>query len=155
MLFRSGANHECVIRNCTVAGNTGTLYAGGIRFEHMAGLAPGRVTIINTIAVGNRMGSNESNYSVTDVLKNAVDSRNCFFGLASEAGQTSDSLRGDLNDDETVNLKDAVLLRRYIAGGWNVEPDESASDINGDGTVNLKDVVMLRRFIAGGWDVTL
>ena len=90
-----GANHECVVRNCTVSGNTGTLYAGGIRFEHMAGFTPGKATIINTIAVGNTMGGNESNFSVTDVLKDAVNSRNCFFGLASEADQAPDSLYGD------------------------------------------------------------
>lgn len=90
-----GANHECVVRNCTVSGNTGTLYAGGIRFEHMAGFVPGKATIINTIAVGNKMNSNESNFSVTDVLKDSVNSRNCFFGLASEADQAPDSLYGD------------------------------------------------------------
>ena len=90
-----GANHECVVRNCTVSGNTGTLYAGGIRFEHMAGFTPGKATIINTIAVGNTMGGNESNFSVTDVLKDAINSRNCFFGLASEADQAPDSLYGD------------------------------------------------------------
>lgn len=60
---------------------------------------------------------------------------------------------GDLNGDGTVNLKDAVLLRRYIAGGWNAEIDKNCADVNGDGEINLKDVVMLRRRIAGGWDV--
>jgi len=62
---------------------------------------------------------------------------------------------GDLNNDGSVNLKDAVLLRRYIAGGWNVALDENVADINKDGAVNLKDVVLLRRYIAGGWNVTL
>lgn len=62
---------------------------------------------------------------------------------------------GDLNDDGEINLKDVVLLRRYIAGGWNVTLDESVADINGDETVNLKDVVLLRRYIAGGWNVEL
>ena len=90
-----GANHECVVRNCTVSGNTGTLYAGGIRFEHMAGFTPGKATVVNTIAVGNTMGGNESNYSITDVLKDSVNSRNCFFGLTSEADQAPDSLYGD------------------------------------------------------------
>lgn len=58
---------------------------------------------------------------------------------------------GDMNGDGTVNLKDVVLLRRYIAGGWNVTVDESKADMNGDGKVNLKDVVLLRRIIAGGY----
>ena len=65
------------------------------------------------------------------------------------------SILGDLNGDETVNLKDVVLLRRYIAGGWSVTLDESVADVNGDETVNLKDVVLLRRYIAGGWNVEL
>lgn len=62
---------------------------------------------------------------------------------------------GDLNGDGEVNLKDVVLLRRYIAGGWNTELNEASADLNGDGSVNLKDAVLLRRFIAGGWNVTL
>ena len=32
-----------------------------------------------------------------------------------------DPQAGDLNRDGQVNLKDVVLLRRYIAGGWDVE----------------------------------
>ena len=62
---------------------------------------------------------------------------------------------GDVNGDGTVNLKDVVMIRRYIAGGWNVTINESVADVNGDGNVNLKDVVMIRRYIAGGWDVDL
>lgn len=68
---------------------------------------------------------------------------------------SAQTVPGDLNGDNNVNLKDAVLLRRYIAGGWNVSLTETTADINKDGTVNLKDVVLLRRFIAGGWNVTL
>ena len=62
---------------------------------------------------------------------------------------------GDVNQDGEVNLKDAVLLRRYIAGGWNATLDETIADVTKDGAVNLKDVVMLRRFIAGGWHIIL
>ena len=61
--------------------------------------------------------------------------------------------KGDVNGDGTVNLKDVVMIRRYIAGGWNVTINESVADVNGDGNVNLKDVVMIRRYIAGGWNV--
>ena len=57
--------------------------------------------------------------------------------------------------DGIVNLKDVTLLRRSIAGGWNVTVDANAADLNSDGNVNLKDVTLLRRFIAGGWGVTL
>ena len=62
---------------------------------------------------------------------------------------------GDINGDETIDLKDVVLLRRYIAGGWNAEVDEAIADLNDDGAVDLKDAVLLRRYVAGGWNVTL
>ena len=65
------------------------------------------------------------------------------------------TIAGDLNGDGKVNLKDVTILRRYIAGGWGIELDETTADLNGDGKINLKDVTLLRRFIAGGWDVTL
>lgn len=63
--------------------------------------------------------------------------------------------KGDINGDGTINLKDVVMLRRYIAGGWNVTADDAAADVNGDGKVNLKDAVTLRRYIAGGWNIDL
>ena len=66
-----------------------------------------------------------------------------------------DKTPGDANGDGSVALKDVVLIRRFIAGGWNVSLDISVADVNDDGTVNLKDVVLIRRFIAGGYNVTL
>ena len=50
-----------------------------------------------------------------------------------------------------VGTKFSTVLRRYIAGGWNVKIIEANSDINGDGTINAEDVTMLRRFLTGGW----
>lgn len=60
---------------------------------------------------------------------------------------------GDVNGDGTVKLNDAILLRRYIAGGGGTI-DMEAADVNGDGSVKLNDAIILRRYIAG-WDVTL
>ena len=48
-----------------------------------------------------------------------------------------------------------AVLRRAIAGGYDVTVAEGATDVNKDGAVNAKDVTVLRRFIAGGYDVTL
>ena len=62
---------------------------------------------------------------------------------------------GDANGDGMLNLKDTVLIRRYLAGGWDVTIDETAADADGDGTVTMQDVVLLNRYIAGGWDVEL
>lgn len=62
---------------------------------------------------------------------------------------------GDASGDGVLNLKDTVLIRRYLAGGWDVEIDEDAADVDGDGEVTVQDVVLLNRYIAGGWDVEL
>ena len=75
-----------------------------------------------------------------------------YAGTAAEAGSVSLTKKGDVNGDGDINLKDVVLIRRYIAGGFGTKLDEAIADMNGDGIVNLKDVVMLRRQIAGGWD---
>ena len=74
------------------------------------------------------------------------------WGFRFEPFDSASEVTGDINGDNAVDSKDVVLLRRYIAGGWDVTLNKSAADLNGDGTINLKDVVKLRRAIAGGWD---
>lgn len=71
------------------------------------------------------------------------------------AASAAERAVGDLNGDGTVNLKDVVILRRYIAGDWDVSLDDQTADLNENGKVNMKDVALLRRYIAGGWDVSL
>ena len=89
-----GENLDCVIRNCTVVGNTASLHAGGIRLE-MTDSNHGSAVILNTIAVGNKLGGNESNYAVNTDTIGITGSGNCFFGLESEANSIPDSLFGD------------------------------------------------------------
>ena len=47
------------------------------------------------------------------------------------------------------------MLRRHLAGGWNVKINAANADVNKDGAINAKDVTMLRRFLAGGWGISL
>ena len=61
----------------------------------------------------------------------------------------------DVNGDGEITTKDVTILRRYLAGGWDVTINEANSDINGDGEVTTKDVTLLRRHLAGGWGVEL
>ncbi|MCR5839724.1 MAG: DUF2341 domain-containing protein [Kiritimatiellae bacterium] len=89
-----GEQLDCVIRNCTVAGNVGSLHAGGIRLE-MTSSNHGSAVILNTIAVGNTLNGNESNYAVNTDTIGITGSGNCFFGLESEANSIPDSLFGN------------------------------------------------------------
>ena len=62
-------------------------------------------------------------------------------------------IAGDINGDKKVNIKDAILLFRYIAN-WSVAVDEGALDVTGDGKVNIKDAITLFRYISN-WDVEI
>ena len=54
---------------------------------------------------------------------------------------------GDVNGDGRVNLADAGLIMRHVAG-HDVKADTFAADVNGDGKVSLTDAAALMRGIA-------
>lgn len=66
-----------------------------------------------------------------------------------------DYMPGDLNSDKKVNPTDIILLRRFIAGGYEQSINEAAADVNNDGKKNPTDVILIRRYIAGGYGVDL
>ena len=76
-------------------------------------------------------------------------------GFDIENGSVSivDTLPGDINNDNAVNMKDVVLLQQYI-NKWDVVVDKISADVNDDGKVNMKDIVLIQQYI-NGWDVVL
>ena len=56
---------------------------------------------------------------------------------------------GDVNDDGVVDVADVIVLRRYLAGGYEVVIDEFAADMDNNGYITVADVVLLRRFLVG------
>ena len=66
-----------------------------------------------------------------------------------------EAVRGDTNDDDSLDTKDVILMRKYLAnlnydtGISSVEISENA-DINGDGLVRLHDLYLLREHIVNG-----
>ncbi len=62
---------------------------------------------------------------------------------------------GDANSDGKVDVRDVTALRRYLAGGWNVNISQENTDVNCDGKVDSKDLTILRRYLAGGWGIEL
>ena len=57
---------------------------------------------------------------------------------------------GDVNNDEVINSRDYVLIRRYILKTYTLdENQEKAADINGDGKIDSRDYVFIRRSILG------
>ena len=84
-----------------------------------------------------------------------VDLQNVACAITNGAVTVSIRKAGDANGDGVLDLKDVVLMRRFLAGGWDVMIETKNMDVDGDGTLSLKDSTLLSRFLAGGWNVTL
>lgn len=71
-----------------------------------------------------------------------------YYGTAYRIKLTTETaMLGDLNEDQTVNVSDVVLLRQIIMND-NADANQlAAGDMNGDGTLNVSDVVALRQLI--------
>ena len=54
------------------------------------------------------------------------------------------SILGDLNDDETINVLDVILL---VNMALNETDDDFNGDMNSDGIINILDVVILVNII--------
>ena len=55
---------------------------------------------------------------------------------------------GDANSDGSVDIKDILILRKFISGA-DVDIDMNLSDVDGDGAVGFRDILYIRRYIAG------
>ena len=73
-----------------------------------------------------------------------------------EVTEVTVAVKGDLDGDGRINMKDLAQLRRNMAEG-TVEGglEQLLIDFNGDGVVNMKDMGLLRRYLAGGYGVEL
>ena len=64
-----------------------------------------------------------------------------------EGSVTVGPLYGDANDDLGVNMKDVLVMRKFLSG-MNVAINMTNADTNADGAVNMKDVLLLRKYLA-------
>lgn len=95
-----------------------------------------------------------SNCGEVPGISGSVSVNVCYVTLSSTEPVTW-SRRGDVNKDDSVDLKDVVIMRRNLAGGWKDQADKQNADVTRDGSFDLKDVVVLRRYLAGGSGLTL
>ena len=58
-----------------------------------------------------------------------------------------DVLYGDANNDGSINMKDVLTERRFLAD-LSTKISMTLGDCNGDGAVNMKDVLILRQYLA-------
>ena len=87
------------------------------------------------------------------ILLTAVFVITALAGAFPAGAETYGYLRGDVNDDGTLSMKDVLAIRRLLAGDFG--EDEAfvlAADVDGDGALTMKDVLKLRKIIAGAED---
>ena len=90
-------------------------------------------------------------YDEDEIFNTAFE--NVYFAVKEGIVDVIDYIPGDINGDNTVNLKDVALLQQYLSG-WEVTIVEVSADVNGDNNINLKDVALLQQYLSG-WEVTL
>ena len=61
---------------------------------------------------------------------------------------------GDLNNDNKIDSKDILLMKKKLAGYEVADLNKEACDVNGDGKVTSVDAVLLLKYVAG-YDVKL
>lgn len=57
------------------------------------------------------------------------------------------SLKGDVNDDNKIDINDYVLLQKVVSGKVQDGYDKDNADVNSDGKINSKDLLALRQLI--------
>ncbi|MBR7132315.1 MAG: InlB B-repeat-containing protein [Clostridia bacterium] len=82
----------------------------------------------------------------TSVIADAIDAA---------MSRTSDYTPGDVNGDGRIDALDVNLVRRHIAGGYDVKINALAADVNADGYVTAKDVSCIRQYVVGGYGTKL
>ena len=55
-------------------------------------------------------------------------------------------LRGDVDGNGKLNMKDLATLQRYV-NGWDVKINEKNADLTGEGKINMKDVAELQKLL--------
>ena len=66
----------------------------------------------------------------------------------SETTPTGIAANGDANGDGSVNMKDVLVMRKFLADLDPAGFDQAAADVTHDGVVNMKDVLKIRKFLA-------
>lgn len=110
--------------------------------------------------------NSDGSYSLTqgkncaDIINSSTDDSaelyiNIFTGTASQKfvlepiiPEESAPIKGDINNDGSVNVSDLVMLQKYLLGSEKVIDSEKA-DVNGDGIIDIFDNVRLRKIIIG------
>ena len=69
--------------------------------------------------------------------------------LAFTANSFGATIKGDMNNDQNINIADVTLLINVILNE-NTSYDFNTADVNNDGAINVTDVIVLVNWILNG-----
>ncbi len=97
--------------------------------------------------------ANISASSVEDALSDSSTADECYPSTSDEDIATSDEepqrLLGDADSNNTVNVKDATLIRRFIADLSTLdEISQIYADVDRNEAVNIKDATVIQKYVA-------
>lgn len=114
----------------------------------VADFSNGTVLILTFELPSNAPADAVYNISASYSFGNVVNAEMENVDISIENGAiTVADLTGDANDDGVTNVADLILLRRHVAGGYEVKIDTEQADMNGDGSITVADIVLLRRHL--------
>ena len=74
--------------------------------------------------------------------------------LVPSASAATPKAYGDVNDDNTIDIKDALLLQKYVLGVNAPSINLKYADVTGDSKIDLKDLLNVKKYLAE-WDIVL
>lgn len=114
--------------------------------SHHVNLAPGDTIVLqadfDNVVDGWRYFASVYCYSAGSVVK--IKSSSFYTIVFPEAPQV---MKGDVNNDGTVNITDVTTLTNYLMGNTSIPIDDVNADMSEDGTLNITDLTMLINMI--------
>ncbi|NRA75451.1 MAG: hypothetical protein HRU16_05865, partial [Planctomycetes bacterium] len=69
--------------------------------------------------------------------------------LTLPAGSSAAFIRGDANQDLTIDISDPIIVLDYLFGSTLVLPCEDAADSNDDGYLDIADAIKVLQYLFG------
>ena len=88
-----------------------------------------------------------------DKFTNIAPASGYIYDATTDPGTPFKYISGDVNSDGAVSVKDATLLKQYLAK-WQVSVNTSSADTNKDGEIGTKDLTLLCQALAN-WNVKM
>lgn len=114
---------------------------------------PKEILSIGASAFGTALKTVYYGGSITDRGSITVGNNNKPLNDAEWIYNYIEHIKGDINNDGSVNNKDLTRLFQYLSD-WDVEVNVAALDVNGDSSINNKDLSRLFQYLSN-WEVSV